>query len=107
MNVSMNGPELFNRGALRLCSGAWNCENWQKLHCFIVFRISILGGGSVVWGANHTEVHHGDETESRASQWWRHAWDCSWSLWLKWIKANNIWRVTQRPLKTLVSADDE
>ena len=76
----------FNRGALCLCNGAWNSENWQKLHWFIVFRISIWGAGSFVWGANCTKTPHGDETESRAHQWWGCAWDCSWDLWLKWKK---------------------
>jgi len=79
--------KVYNRGALRMCSGAWNSEDWQKLHWFIVFHISIWEAGGFVWEANHTKVPLGDETKSTAAQWWERAWDCSWNLWLKWIKA--------------------
>jgi len=106
INVSMNGPESLQY-ASRLCSGSWHSENWQKLQWFIVFHISILGVGSFVWGVNCAKVPHGDETGSRPAQWWGRSWKCSWNLWLKWIKANNKRRVTQRALKTLESADEE
>jgi len=41
--------ESFQRGALRLCGGAWYSENWQKLHWYtVVFHVPILGLGAVM-----------------------------------------------------------
>ena len=57
---------------------------------------------SFVWGDTRTKVPHGNETGARAAQLWGRAWDCSWNLWLKWIKANNKRRVTERAPKTLL-----
>ena len=54
--------KVFNRGALRLCGetlhlcgGAWNSKNWQKLHWFIVFHVSIWGVWSFVLGPKPTK----------------------------------------------------
>jgi len=43
-------PESFQLGALHLCRGAWHSKNWQKLHWFIVFHVSIWGGLGVLFG---------------------------------------------------------
>jgi len=53
------------------------------------------------------QSRHGDETGSRAAQWWGRSWECSRNVWLKWMKENNKRRVTQRALKTPESADDQ
>jgi len=34
-------PESLQWEALRLCRVAWHSKNWQKLHWFAVFHISI------------------------------------------------------------------
>jgi len=82
---------------------------WKLTKTPLIYSISYfsLGGWKFCFRANHTKVTHGDETGSRAAQWWGRARDCSWNLWLKWIKANNKRRVTQSALKTRESADDE
>jgi len=36
-------PESFNARALRLCRRTWHSKNWQNVHWFIVFHISIWG----------------------------------------------------------------
>jgi len=60
--VQNRRQKVFNRGALRLCRGAWHSEIWQKLHWFEVFHISIWGAWSFVWGAKPTIDPRGDGT---------------------------------------------
>ena len=42
--------KVFNRGAWRLCRGAWHSKIWKKLRWFKVFHISIWGAWSVLGG---------------------------------------------------------
>jgi len=42
--------KVFNRGALRLCGGAWHSKNWQKLPWFTGFHISIWRLGALFGG---------------------------------------------------------
>jgi len=43
--------KVFNRGALRLCGGAWHCEN-ENLHdlLYLLFHISIWRACIFLWG---------------------------------------------------------
>ena len=50
MFLTVPSLESCHRGALRFCGRAWHSKNWRKLHWIIVFRVSILGAWSFVWG---------------------------------------------------------
>ena len=52
----------FSIGRLCICAGGLDTKNWQKLNCFIVFRVSILGAWSFAWGAKPPKAPHGDGT---------------------------------------------
>ena len=78
--------KVFNRGlcvsagGLRLCGVAWHSKNWQKLHWFIVFHVSIWGGAwSFVWGTKPT----------KAPPWRR-----DWVLVLGEVLSNFLWPCT-------------
>ena len=98
INVSIQN--VFNRGALLLCKRGLIFQKLTKTPLIYSISYFYWGAGSFVWGDNGTKTPHGNETGSTAAQWWGRAWDCSWNSWLKWIKANNKQRMTQRALKT-------
>jgi len=59
--------KVFNRGGFAFVRGDWHSKNWQKLHWFIVFHVSIWGVWSFVWGAKPLR---GDGTEQTVDKSW-------------------------------------